>query len=336
MQTRAFWQGTARAGALASLAFYCSAAPAAPLADQDLVLQPGWNAIFLEVQPADNTPDGVFGGLPLSSAWAWSPKTHSAEFTRDMTESLYTDSRWLAWFSSNRVEAMFNSLFRLQANQAYLVKLASPSSLAWRVTGVPAAPNRKWRANAFNLTGFPLDPAAPSLPGLSAFLAPSSAFAGQAVYRLQADGQWTLSPSPSAEPVKPGEAMWLHAAGEADYMGFLSVRTGDSSGLAYAGIALEKDLTLSNPGSALITVRVRNVAGPDGPVVYWRIEGTEILWDPLPDPLTFTLAPGESRTLRLAVRRELFTADVYETVIEVTGGGTRVRIPLTADKKMML
>ena len=40
---------------------------------QTFVLQPGWNSVFLEVRPEDNSAEAVFGGLPLASAWTWNP-----------------------------------------------------------------------------------------------------------------------------------------------------------------------------------------------------------------------------------------------------------------------
>lgn len=49
---------------------------------QTIELQPGWNSIFLEVQPASNDTVSVFNGLPISSVWTWIPKDGSAQLDR--------------------------------------------------------------------------------------------------------------------------------------------------------------------------------------------------------------------------------------------------------------
>ena len=40
---------------------------------QTFTLQPGWNSLWLEVQPENNDASVVFAGLPLESAWTSSP-----------------------------------------------------------------------------------------------------------------------------------------------------------------------------------------------------------------------------------------------------------------------
>jgi hypothetical protein len=60
---------------------------------------------------------------------------------------------------------------------------------------------------------------------------------------------------------------------------------------------------------------------------------TNFVWVTLPDPLTVNVATGATYRLELGVRREQFTADTYETTIEVLSDqGTRVRIPLSATR----
>ena len=73
------------AGVLAA-AFYSAPLQAVPEATQTFVLQPGWNAIYLEVRPEPNDTETVFGGLPLASAWAWNPEYPRPEFIEDPTE----------------------------------------------------------------------------------------------------------------------------------------------------------------------------------------------------------------------------------------------------------
>ena len=39
-------------------------------ATQSIVLEPGWNAVYLEVQPEPRECDAVFAELPVESVWA--------------------------------------------------------------------------------------------------------------------------------------------------------------------------------------------------------------------------------------------------------------------------
>ena len=36
---------------------------------QNITLQPGWNAVWLEVQPTANRTDTIFSNLPVASVW---------------------------------------------------------------------------------------------------------------------------------------------------------------------------------------------------------------------------------------------------------------------------
>lgn len=324
---RACWLALLAAGPLAL---------AAPMASQTIDLHPGWNAVFLEVQPADNATAVVFDALPISSVWKWTPKTKSGEFFRNMSETLLNDSSWQVFFPTNKHAAMFNSLFRVYGNTAYLIKLAGTNAVSWTLTGEPVAPHYVWKPNVYHLTGFYLNPAGP-LSAVTDFFAPSPQLAGQAIYRLDAGGAWGLVPQPGSETLRAGESLWVLSSGDTDYMGPVSVKTGDGSGLDYAGIGTEKKLILANLSASNVTVRVRDTAGSGGPLAYWTMAGDVASWPALPDPLTVSLAAGESYTLRLAVRREQVSGDVYETVIDITSDiGTRVRLPLSAKKNASL
>ena len=42
---------------------------------QTISLQPGWNAVFLEIQPEPSESDAVFAGLPVESVWRWNRRS---------------------------------------------------------------------------------------------------------------------------------------------------------------------------------------------------------------------------------------------------------------------
>src|SRR5690349_2757716 len=47
---------------------------------QAVTLQPGWNAVFLEVQPEPDAVDQVFEGLPVRSVWMWNRRFSPVQF----------------------------------------------------------------------------------------------------------------------------------------------------------------------------------------------------------------------------------------------------------------
>lgn len=308
-------------------------ASAAHEVTQSIALQPGWNAVLLEVQPASNDTVSVFNGLPISSVWTWIPKDGSAQFFANLSEELHDDPHWLVFFPTNRHERMFNDLYRVFANRSYFIKLLGTTGVTWTVSGRPAVPGFTWQPNSFNLVGFPLNPAG-ALPTVQGFLAPDVSLATQPVYRLNATGAWERVADPGAQTMRAAESMWIYAGGESTYLGPLRVTVSEGDGLDYGGSIPEKDVTLRNLGSAATSVSIRNVLGAAGPVAYGSQDpGTgAMVWADLPDPLVVDLAAGESRAVRLSIQREEIAGGLYETTIEVIADtGTRVRIPLRAE-----
>ncbi|HMP89951.1 MAG TPA: hypothetical protein PJ991_07110 [Kiritimatiellia bacterium] len=308
-------------------------ADGAHLVEQSFQLQPGWNAVFLEVQPPDNSTLEVFRNVPIASAWGWRSRGLSAEFVKNLSEDMYRDPQWLCFFPTNRPERMFNNLFQLTANQPYLIKLEGTNIINWVVSGRPAVKTfapLPWLPNEFNLVGFPLRTDM-ALPGLNTFFAPEPAFLNQPTYVLNSAGRWELVTNGSL-PVEAGKCFWVFAQNSSTYLGPLSVTVEQGDGLDYGETVTERKVFIKNVASTPAVVSVRDLNGP-GPLTYWTFNTTlaQVEWLPIPDPLTMSLAPNETYTLRLAVNRNDFVDNQYFTTIQVeSDSGTRVRIPLSA------
>jgi hypothetical protein len=171
---------------------------------QSFDLHPGWNAIYLEVEPEPERTSDVFQGLPVASVWAWIPRRSSAEFIQDPNEQLLSEAGWLGWFPDTRPEAFLTDLFTLQSNRAYLVNVEGTSNVTLEVTGKPAVPRPRWTPDAFNLVGFHVDPGAP--PTFANFLAPAAALSGQTIYGLNNDGSGWEPVDPDTTTIQSGEA----------------------------------------------------------------------------------------------------------------------------------
>ena len=78
-----------------SLAINSFVAHAQSEVTQAFTLKPGWNAIYLEVQPDPSDTQTVFSELEnLESVWAWLDTHSTAEFIRDPDEGLWNQPGW--------------------------------------------------------------------------------------------------------------------------------------------------------------------------------------------------------------------------------------------------
>src|SRR5437667_214500 len=74
-------------GCLLLFALGCgSPAAFAQWVTQTITLNPGWNAVYLEVQPANSDCDAVFAGIPVESVWAWNRRFSSVQFIQDANQ----------------------------------------------------------------------------------------------------------------------------------------------------------------------------------------------------------------------------------------------------------
>ena len=171
---------------------------------QTIELEPGWNAIYLEVEPEINAIEQVFAGIPVASVWRWIPDDRPVSFIQDPDEELMTIDGWYGYFPAERPESVLTNLYNINANQAYLVKLQGSSSRTLRVTGQPALRPMTWRTDDFQLTGFPVEPG--NGPTFASWFAGSEAHQGQSIYRLE-NGQWSEITRPQIERIDSGRPL---------------------------------------------------------------------------------------------------------------------------------
>lgn len=306
---------------------------AGPVVEQAVALHPGWNAVFLEVQPEQQAPAEVFKNLPVASVWAWIPRTSPVQFIQNPGEELALDQGWHVWFPPSAPEkAPLVNLGAILADGAYLVELAGDAPVTLTVRGSIAASRRRWVPNSFNLVGFGIDPAGP--PTFGAFFRPSPAHAGQAIFRLGTDGAWAAVNSPDTTPMRPGEAFWIYTKGTSDYGGPLSLRLDIGDALEFPLVAREREFTLRNATGTTRSV-VMSVVGATAPVPLSRrrlAPTGERIWPALEEANRVTLEPGAEAPVTLAVRRAEVAAGGTAGVLQITDGeGSLLRVPLAAE-----
>ena len=330
---RLFRQSTA--GLLLFISSITSNLLHAQVSTQTLTLQPGWNSIYLEVQPADNATGSVLSNLPVASIWARAERLSSIDYIQNPSEAAFNKPAWLRWFPPSRPEALLNNLFALFANRAYLINVTNVAPVVWTITGRPSLRRLDWVPDSYNLRGLPVDPSAP--PTFLSFFRPSRAHYNatngqlEKIYRLNGAGQWAQVSSNDA--TRSGEAYWIYTRGASDYLAPLAAKVELGDGLDFGLDLTELGLRLANvtPGPLSATLREVSAGGP-GRLAHYQFNPTlGAQWLDLPSPFIVSTSPGMETRLRLAARRQDFTQTNYASVLEVRDGlGTRLLVPVSA------
>jgi hypothetical protein len=288
----------------------------------------------------------------VESAWAWNRTFSTVQYIQNPNDLIPGQPDWLTYLpptSSNRV---VRSLFTLQGDHSYLIKLAdSAGTVTWTIRGQPSVRNVNWLPDSLNFVGFHVDPAAP--PKLQSFFFPSSAQAGQLQLcrRLSPTGLWT-NVNVSVATLSRGEALWIQSAGPSSYSGPLGIVFEQGHSVDYGRSLIEQTLTIQNPSTNARAVTITQLdsgvppagfarlAGPV-PLSYWQtIFPTNFGFVPLLGALSNTIAAGGTWAIRLAVRRPDMAPPpsdptgmepLYQSILQVSDGqGMRWLVPVSA------
>jgi len=333
--------------ALISALYVCEAEVAAQWVQQRITLNPGWNAVYLEVQPEPKDCEAVFAGLPIENVWAWNRRFSSVQFIQDASSLVPRQPEWLTYFPADSGEHMLANLFIVQGGHAYLIKLGGNKSVNWLVKGKPIVRSIDWVGDSFNLVGFRVDPNSP--PTFSVFFAPSPAHTGQPVYRLGSTGKWERI-NPPTERIRPGQAYWVYCVGQSSYSGPLKLTLEQGGILDFGRTLTEQTLRIKNEAGApgQVTLRRQTSATPPdtepslaGEVLlsYWNIsdanDPNNFRWLDFPERLQLNIEPREELGIRIAVRRGEMpgtTGDLYQSLLEVLDQqGLRLWVPVAAE-----
>jgi hypothetical protein len=320
---------------------------------QIIKLRPGWNAVFLDVQPEPRECDAVFAGLPIRSAWFYNGRSLPMQFIQDTNQPIVNPEKWLAYFPPSHPLAGACNLYSLDGGRPYLVQLPTNSAtVSWAIHGIPENRTIDWQANTLNFVGFALPTNNP--PTVQAFFAPSANLANHGVWQLDSFGRW-ISNAPSILMPR-GEAFWIHPSGLPDYGGPLQLILEKRSGLEFGRTLTEQTLKIRNASTSSRHILLRPLASESPPTTavpalagpvpldYWQNDFAtgHVGWSNLTKLLIYSnLPPGGTWELRLAVRRPDMapytpppgvTEVLYESLLEITdsAGQSRLLAPVTA------
>lgn len=313
--------------------------------EQTFTLSPGWNAVYLEVDPAPDQCNEVFKDLPVASVWTWNPLTSSpVEYIQNPDKLVPRQPQWMVYFPPSSQEHILTNLFILMGGKAYLIKLEGKEDVNWTVIGRPCLPKIDWKANSFNFVGFHLLPG--EEPFFQAFFSASPAHDNQEIYRLNGNYGWEKVTYPAASTMRRGEAYWVYCSSRSDFVGPLACQVEQGNGLDYGRGLVEQVIRIRNlaAGEKTIILNMISSKSPadnsqpavagEVPLTYWKVnQNTNAAnWAPLPGTLSLDVAAGQEKTLRLAVRRaDMPPVGLCQSVLEVTNGsGMRLLVPVSA------
>ena len=194
--------------------------------EQTVELEPGWNSVFLEIDPVPELADDLFADRPYVEAiWKRGDPTLVAGRQAD-------SARWQTWVPPGDPARFAINLRVIDGGAVYLVKSSAETSLT--LTGRPT-PKKTKHLPGFNPVGFYVDPEAP--PSFAAYLASSLVHYNTRVFKLQdvppLNGA-LVEVTDLGGPIRPTVGYWVKANGAAEYDGPLSIDRGTLRAVDFA------------------------------------------------------------------------------------------------------
>jgi hypothetical protein len=276
---------------------------------QTITLQPGWNAVWLEVDPSNRNPAAVFTGLPLLSVWTWSERVTATDFIQNPATAGWNKNKWLGWFPPDSPGAALGNLFSVIPSRAYLIHLGGASPVLWTVTGSVVPQPTTWSPNQYNLRGLPVDPMSP--PTFREFFRHSAAHWDAAsdttapIYRLNTNGVWSLVSSEAS--LRRNEAYWVFANGASDYSAPESLAASTGDRVYFSPLVIRASLTVANHTAEPRTLTFKSLTPTEPATLGIKIENP-LVADPN-QSRTFlhlhseTLQPGQQKRLTIYLDR---------------------------------
>lgn len=196
----------------------------AQTAGQTVTLSPGWNAVWLEVEPLNangqkKTPGEVFDDPAIQTVASPKPLSGLSEFFANEPATLtsFNEDEWQQWKRND--PAGVSNLSLISGNRPYLVQVAEGASVVLSLTGKVSFFRPEWTPDRYNLVGFGLQ----GTPSFDAFFGPSGTKHPVAkIFTLNsATGNWEHV-TDSAQ-MASGRAYWVFCSGQSSYAGPVSV-----------------------------------------------------------------------------------------------------------------
>ena len=238
---------------------------------QTVTLDPGWTAVWLEVDP-DDTPENVFSNSSITTVATFFPANGPVEFIDEPGTQAFNKDGWAVWYRNDTPGS--TSLERIHGNRAYLVETGSDVTL--QITGTVAFHVYDWVPDSYHLVGFCTEPG--NEPSFSDFFTPAPAHTARPIYKMEEE-EW-VEVSKFSDRVENGRAYWVYSKGQSRFQGPMIVSIPGIDALDYGTATRDHEVLISNLTADAIDYKISRVGSPNG------LELIKVDFDPTADPPT--------------------------------------------------
>lgn len=261
-----------RIAVVASVLLLATSPAGAQWITQTNALRPGWNAVYLHVDPSHTNINGLVSiSDPIEEIWTWNSELPPSQ-ALVVPESPVPGSQWSTW---TRTLGLASELQRLRGNVAMLVRVNEGSTgFNWRVKGRPVAPSYRWTLSGLNFVGFPA--ADGPMPFYDVFLGrdaqPIDWAQDAEIFRYQGGALGATNPiivPPIAyrlTQVRREQAYWIRTGDIYNqYFGPIQVSGPGPNGLRFGDTISSYRLVIKNVAKSNVTVTLRQIGSETAP-----------------------------------------------------------------------
>lgn len=276
---------------------------------QRIDLVPGWNAVFVEIDPIATAPADLLKDLPVDVVAGFSSSAKPAQFVADPSVDMLKTYGWNVWYSPRRADHFLSTLSAIQGGKPYLVHATTNAVLV--IHGSEAPDLFQWTPDAFNFVGFPV--ANPGSPTFAEFFSGSPNHDTNKIYRM-VNGTWRRVTDPAGTSMRSGESFWIYCDGSSSYKGPVEFSAGFHSGLIVSA-ATGASITMRNRSTYPITVTLEHITDAAAPV-----------------PLVSNITIYDLENALIKEARVAFDADNWSIPLPAMEAGTGMKLPLEIDR----
>jgi len=316
---------------------------------ETLTLTNGWNAVYLESTPDTPDPAAFFADLPqVLRVGCYESSVYGAteQITSDGSTIAQKPVSFNVWM---RGEETQSTLQRIMGGRCYFIYSTAPATKTFY--GVPVCPRVSWQVaeDGFaTIVGMSIPAGETIASGVYFREGPMSPDAIKSPH--EAGGQDAAAPEfkklmafRGTPTLHSGHAYAFEGNAISDWPGVVKVSTATLAGtIAFGSGTALQSFSIANAGTTNRTIRVSygpsELSAEEKPplqVYIPRVGTNEYGWTAF-ETHDFDLAPGESRTLSLAIDKSGFLAEGsyagLVTVSDLSGTKMRVRVPVTATR----
>jgi hypothetical protein len=296
---------------------------------QEIHLNEGWNAVFLELEPYPPETAVQLANLPVKRVWTHNSTFFPEKVLRPPSEILIEEPDWQLYQPEGTPGAFATSLHTLQAGRAYLINVSE--EVIWTLRGKPLFRKINWRPDSYNLVGFPVDASSP--PTFGKWFESSPAHQPLDIWVFQADGTWEQIANPAATGIRPGEAYWVYAQGKSNFEAPLRIELPIPETLHYPAGIIDQKIQIQHRGKGERIVTIEMLASESVPPAFQDSLGRELSPQAGPVVLTYykSMESGQwtHQYVDLPAILEFPDGNTRSQVVEVAIARARMNLPPT-------